>query len=60
MVHRDVQPDGDLLGEPRELADDAVASTESYETDEGVVLFDADNLLAWIQASSSVRLDDAA
>ncbi|WP_254537693.1 DUF7331 family protein [Halomarina litorea] len=60
MVDIDVQSDGEPFGEPSEAADDAIASTESYETDDGIVLFDGDNLLAWIQANSAVRLDDAA
>lgn len=60
MVDTDARSDGEPAGEPRERTDDAIASTESYETDDGVVLFDADNLLAWIQASTAVRLDDAA
>ena len=60
MVDRDVQSEGEPLGEPYGTADDAIASTESYEIDEGVVLYDAQNPLAWIQASSAMRLDDAA
>lgn len=39
---------------------DAIAATETYETDEGVVFYDADNPLAWMQAGATVRLDDAA
>ncbi|UPM44160.1 DUF7331 family protein [Halocatena salina] len=38
---------------------DAIATTEAYETEEGVVFYDADNPLAWIQACSAIRLDDA-
>ena len=42
-----------------ELAD-AVATTELYETDEGVVFYDAHNPLAWMQARTTLRLDDMA
>lgn len=34
-------------------------SVESYETDDGVVLYDADNPLAWIEAARPVALDEA-
>lgn len=37
---------------------DAVAATELYETDAGVVLYDSHNPLAWIQARSTLRLDE--
>jgi hypothetical protein len=59
MIDRDATRDETSDG-PLEPTDDAIASTESYETEDGVVLFDAQNLLAWIQATTSVRLDDAA
>lgn len=32
---------------------------EAYETDDGVVLYDAGNPLAWIESRAPVRLDDA-
>lgn len=38
---------------------DAVETTEAYETEDGVVLYDARNPLAWVQATSAVRLTDA-
>jgi len=38
---------------------EAVATTERYETDEGVVLYDAENPLAWVQTTEAVRLDEA-
>ncbi|WP_225333685.1 DUF7331 family protein [Halomicrobium urmianum] len=38
----------------------AVESTETYETDEGTVFYDAENPMAWIQAESPVALDDVA
>jgi len=39
---------------------DAVGSTESYETEAGVVFYDADNPLAWLQADHVVDLDSVA
>lgn len=32
----------------------AVASTEAYETESGVVLYDAESPLAWIQSDSAL------
>ena len=39
---------------------EAVQSTETYETDEGTVFYDAQNPLAWLQTDSTVRLSDRA
>lgn len=39
---------------------DAVRSTESYEVREGIVFYDAENPLAWMQADHAVDLDEAA
>ncbi|MFB6268260.1 MAG: hypothetical protein ABEI31_11420 [Halodesulfurarchaeum sp.] len=33
-------------------------SIEVYETNDGVVLYDADNPLAWLQSSAAVSLGD--
>jgi hypothetical protein len=41
-------------------AENAIATTESYRTDDGTVLFDGENPLAWIHSAVAVRLDDAA
>lgn len=38
---------------------DAIATTEAYETEEGVVFYDANNPLAWLQAGSAITLADA-
>ena len=38
----------------------AVETVESYEIDEGIVLYDAENPLAWVQSSDAVPLTDAA
>lgn len=35
-----------------------VETTERYETDEGVVFFDAENPLAWLEASRTFHLSD--
>jgi hypothetical protein len=38
---------------------DAVETTESYEVEDGIVLYDAENPLAWVQGSDPVALPDA-
>lgn len=54
--HADVESDR----APRpELVEDDV-SAEFYETDDGVVLYDAENPLAWVQSTVSVQLKDLA
>ncbi|GAA0518430.1 hypothetical protein SAMN04488066_11958 [Halorubrum aquaticum] len=40
--------------------DAADAEVEVYEDDGNVVLFEAENPLAWVEASRTVRLADAA
>ena len=39
---------------------DGVATVESYEVDEGVVFYDAENPLAWVEARSTVTLSEYA
>ncbi|MCQ4332608.1 hypothetical protein KM295_03705 [Natronomonas sp. F2-12] len=39
---------------------EAIRSTESYEAGDGVVFYDAENPLAWMQADNAVDLEDAA
>ncbi|ACV49000.1 MULTISPECIES: DUF7331 family protein [Halomicrobium] len=36
----------------------AVETTETYETDEGTVFYDAENPLAWLQTDSAVTLTE--
>ncbi|MFD1512290.1 DUF7331 family protein [Halomarina rubra] len=61
MVDRDVTSDpSEQSARSTGAAEDAIATTESYETDDGTVLFDGRNPLAWIQSATTVRLDDAA
>ena len=38
-------------GDTEPVVADAVATTESYDTDDGVVFYDAENPLAWIQTT---------
>lgn len=50
----------DESGSGREPAvSEAVAATEAYETDEGVVFYDAENPLAWIQTDAVFDLHEA-
>lgn len=37
---------------------DPAASIEAYETEEGVVLYDAQNPLAWLQSNGAVALGE--
>jgi hypothetical protein len=37
-----------------------VETVESYETDDGVVFFDAENPLAWVEAAGALALHDLA
>ena len=38
----------------------AVRTTETYETEEGTVFYDAQNPLAWVQTDATVSLSDRA
>lgn len=38
--------------------EDPAASIEAYETGEGVVLYDAENPLAWLQSTNAVALGE--
>jgi hypothetical protein len=42
-----------------EPADEPAETIESYETDDGVVLYDAQNPLAWVEATVALPLRDA-
>ena len=37
---------------------DAVETTETYQTDEGTVFYDAQNPLAWLQTDDPIRLSE--
>ncbi|WP_254543705.1 DUF7331 family protein [Halomarina pelagica] len=60
MADNDVPSEGEPIDESRHEPDvsEAVETTETYETDEGLVFYDAQNPLAWILAGSTIRLDD--
>ena len=38
---------------------DGVETVESYEVDGGVVLFDAENPLAWVETTEAVSVQEA-
>ncbi|SEW00951.1 DUF7331 family protein [Natrinema salifodinae] len=46
----------------RELSSEpaGTATIESYETDDGVVFYDAENPLAWVETSRTLTLEDLA
>jgi hypothetical protein len=46
----------ELSSEPQ--LPEAIQSTETYQTDDGTVFYDAQNPLAWLQTDSAVRLRD--
>ena len=48
----------ELSSEPQ--LPEAIQSTETYQTDDGTVFYDAQNPLAWVQTDSAVRLSDRA
>ena len=37
-----------------------IATVESYEVDDGVVFYDAENPLAWVETTQAVALSDLA
>ncbi|WP_265110507.1 DUF7331 family protein [Halosolutus halophilus] len=45
--------------EPRSDLDET-ATIESYETEDGIVFYDAENPLAWVETSQTLALDDLA
>ncbi len=46
--------------ERRETELDGVTTIESYETEEGVVFYDAENPLAWVEATRTLSLEECA
>ncbi|MFB6169534.1 MAG: hypothetical protein ABEJ06_00150 [Haloarculaceae archaeon] len=56
--HRDTQA-GKRSGERQDLDEPAGRTTEAYRDEDGVVFYDAENPLAWIQAAKTVVLPDA-
>lgn len=52
MRHDEARADDELpVEDPR-------ASVEAYETDDGTVLYDAQNPLAWLKASNARSIDE--
>lgn len=47
-----------VAGDGSTAENEAIASTEAYETEEGVVLYDAERPLAWIQSDGAVRVEE--
>jgi hypothetical protein len=49
----------DSFGDPSPPAAEAgVETIEAYETDDGVVLYDAENPLAWVEATRSYAIEE--
>lgn len=46
--------------EPEPAQSDAVRATEAYETDDGVVFYDAEHPTAWMQARATLDLHEMA
>jgi hypothetical protein len=46
----------EVASEPEQ---DGTETIEAYETDDGVVLYDAENPLAWVQTDEAVPIEDA-
>ena len=53
----DTSPRSDGQGRS-DAEDEAVARVEAYDDEDGVVLYDAQNPLAWIEAKWTVRIQD--
>jgi hypothetical protein len=55
--HADVDAEwGTDRSRPTDIA--GAETVEAYETDDGVVLYDAENPLAWLQGSDSATLEE--
>jgi hypothetical protein len=50
--------DGDHGSMEKRLSTDAAEPVETYETEEGTVLYDAGNPLAWIESSVAVPIEE--
>ncbi len=61
MPGADTTTDADGTGRTGDPAvAEAIRSTEAYEVSDGVVFYDAENPLAWLQADHAVSLDAVA
>ena len=54
----DSEPSADVRVAPVDT--DGVASTDAYEVEDGVVLFDIENPLAWVEAGDALALEQMA
>jgi hypothetical protein len=45
-------------GDREDLTPAGFETVESYDIDDGVVLFDAENLLAWVRTDAPARLEN--
>jgi len=52
--------ESDSAVEPEPDVPRAVETVEAYEDDDSVVLYDAENPLAWVQSTAAVTIEDAA
>jgi hypothetical protein len=50
------QRDSETL--PEQPPADGIEFVETYETDQGVVFYDVDNPLAWLESSVALSLDE--
>ena len=54
----DSEPSADVRVAPADT--DGVAATDAYEVEGGVVLFDVENPLAWVEADDTIALGQMA
>ncbi len=57
MVDTPTRSDGQVRP-AADAEDEAVARVEAYDDEDGVVLYDAQNPLAWIESKRTVRIRD--
>jgi len=50
--------DGSTVEPDERLPADDVEFVETYETDEGIVFYDVDNPLAWLESDEVLTLDE--
>lgn len=56
--HGEADRSEELRSEP--ALPEAIRTTETYETEEGTVFYDAENPLAWLQTDTAVTLQEIA
>lgn len=52
------EQDSHDVSELPELGDSGIDAVESYETEDGVVFYDAQNPLAWLKARQALKLTE--